>query len=254
MIDVQKPSIPYSTERRKKNHRTEAKKKRRETTIEEGDFVRFQTIAVTATKEGQNSKPTNQRKMKASLGLVVLLATTICIGELAVSVRLGNQVADTTLSLEGIENSMGEIKGEGDVVLPKIPEGSALQRCRFKCDNLAFLPKDMAGNVSSEHCYLGCLWFSELGCTPLPPAVPHINQPLLDQPPAPPKAATAGTGSTGATGATGMTGNSKEDDGPKAQLLKATEKLLKKTQIETKKAEKNLLNDANAATGATGAN
>ena len=49
--------------------------------------------------------------MKASLGLVVLLATTICIGELAVSVRLGNQAADTTLSFEGIENSMGEIKG-----------------------------------------------------------------------------------------------------------------------------------------------
>ena len=81
----------------------------------------------------------------------------------------------------------------------KFPEGSALQRCRFKCDNLAFLPKDMAGNVSSEHCYLGCLWFSELGCTPLPPAVPHINQPLLDMVPPPPPKPTGGTGSTGST-------------------------------------------------------
>ena len=62
LIDVQKPSVLYSTERRKKNHQTDEKKKRRETTIEEGDFDRFQTIAVTATKGGQNSKPTNQRK------------------------------------------------------------------------------------------------------------------------------------------------------------------------------------------------
>ena len=108
--------------------------------------------------------------MKTATKVIILLLATLCIGEIVVSVRLGNQAEEGSLQF----NSMGTIRGEGDVELPKIPEGSALQRCRFKCDNLAFLPKDMAGNVSSEHCYLGCLWFSELGCTPLPPAVPHI--------------------------------------------------------------------------------
>jgi hypothetical protein len=190
--------------------------------------------------------------MKSSAKLIVLLVATLCIGEIAVSVRLGSQSEENSLQF----NSMGEIKGEGEVQIPKIPEGSALQRCRFKCDNLAFLPKDMAGNVSSEHCYLGCLWFSELGCTPLPPAIPHINQPLLDQPPPPaPKAVTGGTGTTGGTGSTGASGatGSSQEAGAKAQLLKTTEKLLKKTKLETKKAQNKLMNSKTGATGATGA-
>ena len=190
--------------------------------------------------------------MKTATKVIILLLATLCIGEIVVSVRLGNQAEEGSLQF----NSMGTIRGEGDVELPKIPEGSALQRCRFKCDNLAFLPKDMAGNVSSEHCYLGCLWFSELGCTPLPPAVPHINQPLLDMVPPPPKptGGTGSTGSTGGTGGTGATGSSQQEKGAIAALMKKTEKLLKKTKLETTKAKNKLLNSAasGGASGATG--
>ncbi len=191
--------------------------------------------------------------MKTATKVIILLLATLCIGEIVVSVRLGNQAEEGSLQF----NSMGTIRGEGDVELPKIPEGSALQRCRFKCDNLAFLPKDMAGNVSSEHCYLGCLWFSELGCTPLPPAVPHINQPLLDMVPPPPPKPTGGTGSTGSTGGTGgtgATGSSQQEKGAVAALMKKTEKLLKKTKLETTKAKNKLFNSAasGGASGATG--
>ena len=78
--------------------------------------------------------------MKTATKVIILLLATLCIGEIVVSVRLGNQAEEGSLQF----NSMGTIRGEGDVELPKIPEGSALQRCRFKCDNLAFLPKDLS--------------------------------------------------------------------------------------------------------------
>ena len=118
------------------------------------------------------------------------------------------------------ENLLETMEREAEAPLPAVPAGNALQRCRFKCDNHAFLPKDMAANISSEHCYLGCMWFQELGCDPAPPQVPHINQPKLDMiPPKPVVSAT--TGSTGSTGATGAAATGPVADA-NAILKKAT--------------------------------
>ena len=132
--------------------------------------------------------------------------------------------------------------------LPVVPAGNALQRCRFKCDNHAFLPKDMAGNISSEHCYLGCMWFQQLGCDPAPPAVPHINQPLLDMIPPKPKpvslpASTGATGATGGAGASTATGPVSAAKKIKAAAAAATGAI----EAATKKATKSLKSKSNLA-------
>ena len=144
-----------------------------------------------------------------SVALLVVLCAFLATTD---SSRLGR----TNSAAENLLEAMDRESPESP--LPVVPAGNALQRCRFKCDNHAFLPKDMAGNISSEHCYLGCMWFQEMGCDPAPPQVPHIVQPKLDMiPPKPEVPAT--TGATGSTGATGAAAT-----GP----VEEAEKLLKK--------------------------
>ena len=186
----------------------------------------------------------------ARTALIIVAAAVLCATQV-VSVRLGamNEVENLLSQLENSMDNIGNAAspsgpgsgGENAVAIPPVPAGSALQRCRFKCDNLAFLPKMFAGNVSSEHCYLGCMWFQQLGCDPAPPPVPHINQPLLDMiPPKPaPVAAPASTGATGATGATGgarATGPASAAKKIKAAAAAATGAI----EAATKKATKSL--------------